>query len=209
MSCSLSGQSMSKVTHLLHYILQGLSATGVGRLNYLLLLVWDLQTYSESRGHNFILNATFDSIDADSYDALVVPGGRAPEYLSLNETVLKLVQKFASANKPLASICHGPLILAAAGVLKGKQSTAYPTLKPTVLAAGGKWLDPEPISASFTDGNLITAAAWPGHPEFLKQILTALGAKIEGQDKKVLFICGVRCDASQSFSAISSLALAE
>ncbi|CAM6088312.1 unnamed protein product [Calypogeia fissa] len=149
------------------------------------------KTYSESPGHNFVLNATFDSIDADRYDALVVPGGRAPEYLSLNEKVLKLVQKFASAHKPVASICHGPLILAAAAdVLKGKQCTAYPTLKPTVIAAGGKWLDPEPISASFTDGNLITAAAWPGHPEFLKQILAALGAKIVGEDKKVLFICG-------------------
>lgn len=161
-------------------------------------MVWDLQTYSESPGHNFVLNATFERIDADRYDALVVPGGRAPEYLSLNEEVLKLVQKFESAQKPVASICHGPLVLAAAGVLKGKQCTAYPALKPTVLAAGGKWLDPEPISASFTDGNLITGAAWPGHPEFLKQILTALGATILGaEDKKVLFICGVRCNANQ------------
>jgi D-lactate dehydratase len=140
-----------------------------------------------------VLNATFDSINADSYDALVIPGGRAPEYLSLDEQVLKLVQRFASAHKPVASICHGPLILAAAGVLKGKQCTAYPALKPTVIAAGGKWLDPEPISASFTDGNLITAAAWPGHPEFLKNLLEALGARVIGADKKVLFICGVRC----------------
>ncbi|KAG6545296.1 hypothetical protein Mapa_013256 [Marchantia paleacea] len=148
------------------------------------------QTYTELKGHNFALNATFDEVDADSYDALVVPGGRAPEYLSLDEKVLKLVQKFTTAHKLVASICHGQLILAAAGVLEGKQCTAYPTLKPTVLAAGGKWLDAEPISKCCTDGKLVTGAAWPGHPEYLKMILSSLGASIVGADKKVLFICG-------------------
>ncbi|KAL3690675.1 hypothetical protein R1sor_004326 [Riccia sorocarpa] len=148
------------------------------------------QTYTELRGHNFTLNATFDEVNADSYDALVIPGGRAPEYLSLDESVLSLVQNFTSSNKLVASICHGQLILAAAGVLEGKQCTAYPSLRPTVIAAGGNWVDPEPITKCFTDGKLITGAAWPGHPEFLQQILAGLGASVTNADKKVLFICG-------------------
>ncbi|KAL2623477.1 hypothetical protein R1flu_003682 [Riccia fluitans] len=148
------------------------------------------QTYTELRGHNFALNATFAEVNADSYDTLVIPGGRAPEYLSLDEGVLNLVRKFTSSNKLVASICHGQLILAAAGVLQGKQCTAYPSLKPTVVAAGGKWLDAEPITECFTDGKLVTGAAWPGHPLFLKQILAGLGASVTGADKKVLFICG-------------------
>lgn len=148
------------------------------------------QTYSESKGHNFALTANFEDVDADSYDALVVPGGRAPEYLSLDENVLNLVKKFESAHKPIASICHGQLILAAAGVLKDKQCTAYPAVKPVVVAAGGIWKDPSPISACFTDGKLVTGAAWPGHPEFLKQTLAALSATVQGGDKKVLMLCG-------------------
>lgn len=95
-----------------------------------------LQTYSESKGHNFTLTADFKDVNADSYDALVVPGGRAPEYLSLDEDVLNLVKKFESSHKPIASICHGQLVLAAAGVLNGKQCTAYPACKPVVVAAG-------------------------------------------------------------------------
>lgn len=76
------------------------------------------QTYSEKPGHNFILTATFDQIKVEEYDALVIPGGRAPEYLALDGAVLSLVQHFVAANKPIASICHGQQILAAAGVLK-------------------------------------------------------------------------------------------
>lgn len=149
------------------------------------------QTYSESKGHNFTLTADFKDVNAESYDALVVPGGRAPEYLSLDEDVLNLVKKFESSLKPIASICHGQLILAAAGVLNGKQCTAYPACKPVVVAAGGIWKDPSPISACFTDGNLVTGAAWPGHPEFLKQLLQALNATIfTGGEKKILMLCG-------------------
>lgn len=95
-----------------------------------------VQTYSESKGHNFVLTATFEEIDAGSYSALVISGGRAPEYLSRVESVLDLVKKFESSNKPIASICHGQLILAAAGILKNKECTAYPAVKPVVVAAG-------------------------------------------------------------------------
>eukprot|EP00475_Leptophrys_vorax_P024096 TRINITY_DN3314_c0_g1_i11.p2 TRINITY_DN3314_c0_g1~~TRINITY_DN3314_c0_g1_i11.p2 ORF type:complete len:391 (+),score=29.49 TRINITY_DN3314_c0_g1_i11:189-1361(+) len=150
------------------------------------------QTYAESRGHNFALNATFAEARADSYDALVLPGGRAPEYLSTDARVVAIVQEFVAARKPVASICHGQLILAAADVLKGKKCTAYPAVKPVVTAAGGIWQDPDPISACIYDDkhSLITGAAWPGHPEFLGLLLLALGAKVEGSDKRVLVLCG-------------------
>src|SRR5262249_33204699 len=88
------------------------------------------QTYSEKPGHNFTLNAAFDDVRAEKYDALVVPGGRAPEYLRLNETVLAITRHFAEAKKPIAAICHGLQLLAAAGVLKGRSCTAYPACGP-------------------------------------------------------------------------------
>lgn len=110
--------------------------------------------------------------------------------------MLRIVRDFAAADKPIASICHGQLILAAAGVLKGKRCTAYPAVKPVVELAGGVWQEPNPISAGFHDGKLITGAAWPGHPEFVRLLLQALGAKIEGADKKILLILGVSTTGS-------------
>jgi deglycase len=135
------------------------------------------QTYNEKPGHNFTLNATFDQVRADAYDALVLPGGRAPEYLRLNESVLKLVRHFADTNKPIAAICHGVQILTAAGVLEGKRCTAYPAVAPEVTRAGGKWID-TPVDKAHADGNLITAPAWPAHPEWLGRFLEVLGTKI-------------------------------
>jgi len=138
------------------------------------------QTYSEKRGHNFVLTATFEEIDPKNYDGLVIPGGRAPEYIRLNEGVLSVVRHFAENNKPIASICHGQQVLAAAGVLQGKSCTAYPAIKPEVVRAGAKWLEPnETFSNAYVDGNLVTAAAWPGHPEWMRKFLELLGTKIE------------------------------
>lgn len=136
------------------------------------------QTYSEKRGHNFTLNATFATVNADDYDALVLPGGRAPEYLRLDEKVLKLVRHFASANKPIAAICHAAQLLAAAGVLKGRSCSAYPAVGPDVGACGGKYVD-VPMDAAHTDGNLVTAPAWPAHPAWLAAFLKVLGTKVE------------------------------
>lgn len=136
------------------------------------------QTYSEKPGHDFKLTASFDDIDVSSYDGLVVPGGRAPEYLALDEKVLAIVRSFMEAKKPVASICHGQQILAAAGVLKGKKCTAYPAVKLNVVLGGASWLEPEPIDRCFTDGNLVTGAAWPGHPEFISQFMTLLGIRV-------------------------------
>jgi protease I len=136
------------------------------------------QTYSEKPGHNFTLNADFAEVRARDYDALVVPGGRAPEYLRLNETVLEITRHFAEANKPIAAVCHGAQILAAAGVLDGKGCTAYPAVGPEVRRAGGRWAD-TPVDAAHVDGMLVTAPAWPAHPQWLAAFLQVLGSRIE------------------------------
>jgi len=138
------------------------------------------QTYSEKRGHNFAINASFEGVRPNNYDALVIPGGRAPEYLRLNEKVLDIVRHFAKANKPIASICHGLQVLAAAGVLKGKLCTAYPAVKPELMLAGARWGEVnQTFSNAYVDGNLVTAAAWPAHPEWMRKFLDVLGSKIE------------------------------
>jgi len=136
------------------------------------------QTYSEKRGHNFTLNATFSEVKAEDYDALVIPGGRAPEYIRLNKAVISMVQHFASADKPIAAICHGAQVLAAAGILGGKGCTAYPAVGPDVRCSGGKWVD-TPIDKAHVDGKLVTAPAWPAHPDWLGKFLIVLGTKIE------------------------------
>lgn len=136
------------------------------------------QTYSEKPGHNFALNATFDEIRAEDYDALVIPGGRAPEYIRLNETVLAIVRHFADAGKPIASICHGAQLLAAAGVIQGKSCSAYPAVGPDVNGAGGTFVDIA-VDQAHVDGNLVTAPAWPAHPQWLSKFLTVLGTRIE------------------------------
>lgn len=136
------------------------------------------QTYSEKPGHNFTLNATFAEVKGEDYDALVIPGGRAPEYIRLNEAVLKLVQHFAESNKPIAAICHGPQLLAAAGVLKGKSCTAYSAVGPEVTSAGGNFVS-IPANEAYVDGNLVSAPAWPAHPEWLAKFLEVLGTKID------------------------------
>ncbi|KAI4324267.1 hypothetical protein L6164_023820 [Bauhinia variegata] len=125
------------------------------------------QSYSLKPGYDFALTANFDEVNASSYDALVVPGGRSAEYLALEESVLNLIRHFMECNKPIAAISQGPQILAAADVLNGKKCTAYPEAKLNVTIAGATWLEPDPIDRCFTDGNLVTGAAWPGHPDFI------------------------------------------
>jgi len=138
------------------------------------------QTYSEKPGHNFGLNADFDAVRTADYDALVIPGGRAPEYIRLNPRVIEIVREFARADKPIAAICHGQQVLVAAGVLEGRTCTAYPAVQPDVVRAGGKWGEVnETFSNAYVDGNLVTAAAWPGHPEWMRKFLGVLGSRIE------------------------------
>jgi protease I len=136
------------------------------------------QTYSEKPGHNFLLNASFEDVNVTDYDAIIIPGGRAPEYLRLNDQVLELVRNFAETDKPIAAICHGVQILTAAGIIKGRTCTAYPAISPEVKLAGGKWVD-TPIDKAHVDGKLVTAPAWPAHPDWLAKFLKLLGTKIE------------------------------
>ncbi len=138
------------------------------------------QTYSEKPGHNFHITKAFEHVDPADYDALVIPGGRSPEYLRLDHRVISLVKHFMDENKPIAAICHGQQILVAAGVLEGRECTAYPALKPDLERAGCTWCEVnDTFSNAFVDGNLVTAPAWPAHPEWMAAFLQVLGSRIE------------------------------
>ena len=139
------------------------------------------QTYTEKRGHDFALNGTFSESNPLAYDALVIPGGRAPEYLRLNEELLDIVRHFAEENKPIAALCHGAQVLAAAGVIRGRRISAYPAVGPEVIMAGGKFVSVG-FEEAVTDGNLVTGPAWTAHVAWLRQFLTVLGTKVVQED---------------------------
>ena len=164
-------QAMLMVGHQVHSVCPGKKAG-----DFVRTAIHDFegdQTYSEKPGHRFTLNTDFEGLSLSTYDALIVPGGRAPEYLRLNPKVLDLVQHFFEEKKPVAAICHGIQILAAAGVLKGRTCTCYPAVGPEVKLAGGEYRE-VPIQQAVVDGNLVTAPAWPAHPEWLAAFLRVL-----------------------------------
>ncbi len=168
-------QALLMVGHLVHAVCPG-KKTG----EFVRTAIHDFegdQTYSEKRGHNFTLNATFDEVKAESYDALVIPGGRAPEYLRLNPKVLEIVRHFSDGGKPIAAICHAAQLLAAARVLEGRRCSCYPAVAPDVAAAGGTFVE-VPMDQVCIDGNLVTAPAWPAHPAWLAAFLRVLGTKV-------------------------------
>jgi protease I len=137
------------------------------------------QTYSEKRGHNFAINGDFDAVKVADFVGLVIPGGRAPEYLRLDERVLAIVREFAAAGKPIAGICHAAQLLATAGVISGKRMQAYPACKPDVLAAGGMWDEPSAgLDSACVDGELVTGPAWPAHPTWLRAFVRTLGGEL-------------------------------
>lgn len=169
-------QALTMVGHTVHAVCPGKKAG-----EFVRTAIHDFegdQTYSEKPGHNFTLNADFEAIKAEAYDALVIPGGRAPEYIRLNPVVIAMVQHFAQAGKPMAAICHGAQLLAAAGVIEGKACSAYPAVGPDVTRAGGRYVD-IPVDQAHVDGLLVTAPAWPAHPDWLAKFLQVLGTKIE------------------------------
>jgi protease I len=169
-------QALLMVGHTVHAVCPGKKAGGQVRT-----AIHDFegdQTYSEKRGHNFSLNATFDEVKPEEYDALVIPGGRAPEYIRLNAKVLEIVRHFATENKPIAAICHAAQVLAAAGVLDGRKCSCYPAVGPDVTRAGGTFVDVA-MTEAVVDGNLVTGPAWPALPAWLAKFLTMLGTKIE------------------------------
>lgn len=137
------------------------------------------QTYSEKRGHNFRLNYSFADVDVTQYDALVLPGGRSPEYLRLHEPVVAMVRHFVEVNKPIAAVCHGPQLLAAAGAVAGRRCQAYPAVKPELVHNGAIWDEPSAgLDNVCVDGNLVTAAAWPAHPAWMRAFLDVLGTPV-------------------------------
>ena len=134
------------------------------------------QTYSEKPGHRFAINTDFEGVNPADYDALVIPGGRAPEYLRLNPRVLDIVRHFSDGNKPIAAICHGPQILAAAGVLADRACSCYPAVSPEISAGGGSYIEPAAtMDSAHVDRNLVTAPAWPAHPAWMREFLKLLG----------------------------------
>lgn len=169
-------QALQMVGHQVHAVCPGKKAGETVRT-----AVHDFegdQTYSEKPGHHFQLNFDFDQVRSEAYDALVIPGGRAPEYLRLNKSVLELVRAFNSARKPIAAVCHGAQLLAAAGILKGRECSAYPACAPEVELAGGIYVD-IPVDQAHLEGNLVTAPAWPAHPVWLAGFLALLGTQIK------------------------------
>ena len=169
-------QALQMVGHTVHVVCPGKKSGEAVRTS-----IHDFegdQTYSEKPGHNFTLNATFDQIKPESYDALMIPGGRAPEYIRLNPRVLDIVRHFTGSNKPVAAICHGAQVLAAADVLRGRKCSCYPAVSPEVTRAGGTYVD-LPMTDAVTDGILVTAPAWPAQSAWLAQFLGVLGTRIE------------------------------
>lgn len=168
-------QALLAVGHQVHAVCPGKKAG-----DFITTAIHDFeghQTYSEKPGHRFTLTHDFDAIRPQDYDALLIPGGRAPEYLRLNPALLESVRHFAKANKPIAAICHGAQILAAAGVLEGKRCSAYPACRPEVELSGGQYAEID-VTEAVTDGNLVTAPAWPAHPAWIAQFLNLLGTRI-------------------------------
>ena len=170
-------QALQAVGHTVHAV-----APDKKSGDYVMTAIHDFegqQTYSEKPGHRFTLNASFADVDPAKYDALVIPGGRAPEYLRMNARVIEMTRHFLSANKPVASICHGAQLLAATGMIKGRKVSAYPACQVEVELADAEYMGIA-IDAAVTDGNLVTAPAWPAHPAWIGQFLTVLGTRISG-----------------------------
>lgn len=169
-------QALTMVGHTVHAVCPGKKAG-----EFVPTCIHDFegdQTYTEKRGHNFALNATFDQVRPEEYHALMLPGGRSPEYLRLNARVIEIVHHFSKSNKPIAAICHAPQILAAAGVLTGKKCSAYPATGPDVTLAGGTYVS-GPMTDAIVDGNLVTGPAWPALNSWLSKFLSVLGSRVE------------------------------
>ena len=136
------------------------------------------QTYSEKPGHAFVVTRDWGSVEVERYAGLVIPGGRAPEFLRLNEDVLAIVRRFFELDRPVASICHGVQLLTAAGVAQGRTLQCYAACAPEAEAAGATVTNDDDVTAVTTEGNLVSAQAWPAHGPFVRQFVTKLGGSV-------------------------------
>jgi protease I len=176
-------QALQMVGHTVHAVCPGKKAG-----DFVRTAIHDFegdQTYSEKRGHNFVLNASFDAVKPEAYDALVIPGGRAPEYLRLNLKVLEMVRHFSRSQKAIAALCHGAQVLAAADVLRGRKCSCYPAVSPEVAAAGGTYVE-VPMDKACVDDNLITGPAWPAHPAWLAALLHVLETRAVAVEEETI-----------------------
>ncbi|GAC1326402.1 MAG: DJ-1/PfpI family protein [Chloroflexota bacterium] len=130
-------------------------------------------TYTEKAGYTWDADLAFADVDPSKYVALVIPGGRAPEYIRNDADVQRIVKHFFDSGEPVAQLCHAPLVLGAAGVLRGRRTAAYPALEPDVKAAGAEFVD----SAAVIDGAMVSARAWPDHPSWMREFMRLLRAK--------------------------------
>jgi deglycase len=130
-------------------------------------------TYTEQRGYTWPADVAFADVDPAQYVALVVPGGRAPEYIRNHPDCQRIIRHFFQHELPVAQLCHAPLALAAAGVLRGRRTAAYPALEPDVRAAGAEFVDAEAV----VDGVMVSARAWPDHPAWMREFIRLLRAR--------------------------------
>ena len=168
-------QALQAVGHTVHAVAPQKKAG-----DYILTAIHDFegaQTYSEKPGHRFTLNYNFADVNPESYDGLVIPGGRGPEYLRMDAQVMALVKHFTSTGKPVAAVCHGAQLLAATGDIKGRTISAYPACQVEVELAGATYAA-IPVDQAVTDGPFVTAPAWPAHPAWIAQFLVVLGTTI-------------------------------
>lgn len=168
-------QALQAVGHTVHAVAPNKKAG-----DYILTAIHDFegaQTYSEKPGHRFTLNYNFADVKPESYDGLVIPGGRGPEYLRMDAQVMALVKHFTSTGKPVAAVCHGAQLLAATGDIKGRTISAYPACQVEVELAGATYAA-IPVDQAVTDGPFVTAPAWPAHPAWIAQFLVVLGTTI-------------------------------
>jgi protease I len=137
-------------------------------------------TYTEKPGYTWPADLAFSEVNPEDYVALVIPGGRAPEYIRNDPDVQRIIKHFFGDNRPVAQICHAPLALAAAGVLSGRRTAAYPALAPDVRAAGAQFVDSEAV----VDGNMVSARAWPDHPAWMREFIALLRSRVPASPRE-------------------------
>lgn len=127
-------------------------------------------TYTEKPGYSWEADIAFADVTPSDYAALVIPGGRAPEYIRNDSACQKIVHHFFEKQKPVAQLCHAGLVLAACGLLKGRRTAAYPALASDMKAAGAEFVDSEAV----VDGTMVSARAWPDHPAWMREFVRLL-----------------------------------
>jgi len=138
-------------------------------------------TYTEKPGYSWDADLSFAEVNPQDYVALVIPGGRAPEYIRNDADCVRIIQNFFKRQAPVAQICHAALVLLASGVLKGRKTAAYPALQPDVQAAGAEFVNSEAV----VDGNMVSARAWPDHPAWMRAFITILRQKAPVQEREM------------------------